>query len=228
MRKLVIALVVLAALFVAADRAAAAIAGNQASSRIASAYSLPAKPAVTFEGFPFLTQVAAGDYQRVDVALGEVNADGYTLRQLRASFTGVRAPLSQVLGGGGATITAARADGSALIGYSQIRLHLPARVTLTPDGRRLKVAGVLSFHGIRIPVSAVVALSVTRAGIAVSPTNVTTPLGVSVPAGAAAGALSFVMPIHSLPMHLSLTSVSVTPGGLRIGAAGSHLSFVQP
>lgn len=227
MRKLLIALVVLAALFVAADRIAVATAESRISSRIAAAYSLPAKPKVTIEGFPFLTQVLAGQYQRIDVSIGGVNADGYTLTRVRARFSDVRASLSQVLGQTGTSVTAAKADGSALIGYGQIRSHLPAKVTLTPDGSRLKVAGMLRFHSVHVPVTAVVALNVTRAGIRVTPTSVTTPLGFGVPLGAAAGALSFVIPVHSLPLHLALTSVSVTPGGLRVAAAASGLRFTQ-
>lgn len=228
MRKLLIALAVLAVLFVAADRIAVAAAENQVSSRIASAYSLSARPAVTISGFPFLTQVAAGDYQRIGVAVGTVRADGYTLTRLRASFTGVRASLSQVLSGRGAAVTASHATGSGLIAYAQVRSHLPAKVSLAPAGRRLKVSGDVRFHGLRVPVSALLALSVTRAGIVVKPVNVTTPLGFSVPAGAVAGTLSFVIGVHTLPMHLRLTSVAVTPGGLRISAAATGVRLTQP
>lgn len=228
MRKLLIALVVLAALFVAADRIAVATAENRVSSRLAAAYSLPSKPKVTIEGFPFLTQVLFGQYQRVDVSIGDVRADGYTLTRVRAHFSDVRASLSQVLGQAGASVTAAKANGSAQIGYGQIRSHLPAKVTLAPDGDRLKVSGVLRFHSVHVPVTAVVALSVTSAGIRVTPTSVTTPLGFGVPLGAASGALSFVIPVHSLPLHLTLTSVSVTPDGLRVAAAASGLHFAQP
>ena len=49
---------------VAADRAACAVAENQMASQIQK-QGFPAKPHVTIEGFPFLTQVAAGRLNKV-------------------------------------------------------------------------------------------------------------------------------------------------------------------
>jgi DUF2993 family protein len=57
MRKLLIGVIILAVLLVAADRIAAAVAENQISDRLTSAYGLAGKPGVTIAGFPFLTQV---------------------------------------------------------------------------------------------------------------------------------------------------------------------------
>src|SRR5215472_8248092 len=114
MRKLLIAVVVLAVLFVAADRISVAIAENEVSDRIAAAYGLPSKPGVSIGGFPFLTQVAAGNYHQVDVFAGRVQADGATLDNLRSDFTGVHASLGQMLGHGPSTVTADRATGSAV------------------------------------------------------------------------------------------------------------------
>jgi len=58
MRKLLIGVVVLAALLVAADRISVAVAENQISNRLTSAYGLPSKPGVTITGFPLrLTSV---------------------------------------------------------------------------------------------------------------------------------------------------------------------------
>jgi Flp pilus assembly protein protease CpaA len=56
MRKLLIGLIALAVLLVAADRISVAVAENQISDRLISAYGLPHKPGVTITGFPFLTQ----------------------------------------------------------------------------------------------------------------------------------------------------------------------------
>ena len=35
------------------------------------------------------------------------------------------------------------------------------------------------------------------------------------------------VPLSTLPLHLRLTSVHVTPGGLRIGAAARHVQFAR-
>src|SRR5437763_15229435 len=89
MRKLLIGVAVLAVLLVAADRVSVAVAENQISDRLTSAYGLPGKPGVSITGFPFLTQVAAGDYRQIDVSASQVPADGATLHDLKVHLSGV-------------------------------------------------------------------------------------------------------------------------------------------
>ncbi len=227
MRKLLIALAVLVVLFVAADRISVAIAENRISDRIAAAYGLPSKPGVTIGGFPFLTQVAAGDYGHVDVSAGRVQADGATLRNLRVQFTGVHASLSQVLGRGPATVTADRATGSAMIGLGQVNRRLPRGLKVQPDGKNLRVSGTVRYQGARIPVSATVSLGVTGSGITVTPVNVTAPGRAGVPLSAYSPQLGVVVPVSTLPLHLRVTSVRVTNGGLRIGASARNVLFAH-
>src|ERR1051326_5967185 len=119
MRKLLIGgavLAVLAVLLVAADRILVAVAENQISDRLTSAYGLPDKPGVSITGFPFLTQVAAGDYHQIDVSASQVPANGTTLHDLNVRLTGVHATVSQVLGNGSSMVTADHAAGSAMVG----------------------------------------------------------------------------------------------------------------
>lgn len=226
MRKLLIALIVVAALFVAVDRIAVAVAQNQISDRIAAAYHLPDKPHVTIAGFPFLTQLVEGDYGRVDVSVGKVSADGAMLRQLQARFSDVHASLRQVMGKGSSTITAGRAAGSATVPFTVIDQRLPSGLTVRPSGKDLTVAGTLEFRGVRIPVTATLALSATSSGIMVTPVHVTNP-GLGLLPDAVSSNLGFVVPLSSLPLHLHLTSVLVTPSGLQVGAAARHVRFAR-
>jgi hypothetical protein len=39
--------------------------------------------------------------------------------------------------------------------------------------------------------------------------------------------LRVVVPLSTLPLHLRLTSVHVTPDGLRIGASARHVQFAR-
>src|SRR6266568_57180 len=224
MRKLLIALIVLAALFVVVDRIAVVVAQNQISDRIAASYGLPDKPDVTIAGFPFLTQVLQGDYGRVDVSVSKVPANGATLRQLRAHFRDVHASLSQVLGKASSTITADRAAGNAIVPFTAIDQRLPGGLKVRPDGKDLTVAGTVTYRGIRIPLNATLSLSATGAGISVTPVHVNDPgLGLLPPS--VFSQLGIVLPLSTLPLHLHLTSVLVTPGGLRLGAAARHVHF---
>jgi len=227
MRKLLIGLVALAVLLVAADRISVAIAENQISDRLTSAYGLPDKPGVTITGFPFLTQVAAGDYHQIDLSASQVPADGATLRDLSVRLTGVHATVSQVLGGGSSMVTADRAAGSAMVGFGAVGQRLPGGFRLRPDGKNLSVSGTLAYRGARVPVSATVALGVSGTGISVTPVRVRV-LGLpGLSMSAYSSQLRIVVPLSTLPMHLHLTSVHVTQDGLRIGAAARDVQFAR-
>jgi len=227
MRKLLIGVIVLAALLVAADRVSVAVAENRISDRLASAYGLPGKPGVTITGFPFLTQVATGDYQQIDVSASQVQSGGATLRHLRVRLSGVHASVSQVLGRGASMVTADRAAGSAMVGFGTVDRRLPGGFRLRPDGKNLSVSGRLAVHGVHVPVSATVALGVAGSGISVTPVRVSVPGVAALPVSAYSSQLRIVVPLSTLPLHLRLTSVRVTPGGLRIGAFARHVQFAR-
>jgi hypothetical protein len=226
MRKLLIALLVLVVLFIAVDRIALVLAEDEVASKIATAYSMPVEPGVSITGFPFLTQVVSGDYQQIGVTADQIQADGVTLHDLNVHLTGVHATIGQLLGGGSSTITADRAAGTALVDFATVERRLPQGVRLTPDGKSLKVSGTVSYNGISVPVSATADLVITPAGIKVTPEDVTVAGGISVPASYTSR-LHFTVPLGGLPLHLHVTSVQVTPGGLRVGAAAQNVQFAQ-
>ena len=227
MRKLLIGLVALAVLLIAADRISVAVAENQISDRLTSAYGLPDKPGVTITGFPFLTQVVAGDYHQIELSASQVPAGSATLRDLSVRLTGVHATVSQVLGCGSSMVTADRAAGSAMVGFGTVDRRLPGGFRLCPDGKNLSVSGRLAYHGAHIPVSATVALGVSGTGISVTPVRVRLPGLPGLPVSAYSSQLRIVVPLCTLPLHLHLTSVRVTPDGLRIGASARHVQFAR-
>jgi hypothetical protein len=224
MRKLLIGVAVLAVLLVAADRISVAVAENQISDRLTSAYGLPGKPGVSITGFPFLTQVAAGDYGQIDVSASQVPADGATLHNLDVRLSGVHATVGQVLGNGSSMVTADRAAGSAMVGFGAVDRRLPGGFRLHRSGKNLSVSGKLAYHGAQIPVSASVALGVSDSGIRVTPVRVDVP---GLPVSAYSSRLRIVVPLSSLPLYLHLTSVHVTPRGLRIAASARHVQFAR-
>lgn len=227
MRKLLIGVAVLAVLLVAADRISVAVAENQISDRLTSAYGLPGKPGVSITGFPFLTQVAAGDYRQIDVFASQVPADGATLHNLDVRLSGVHATVGQVLGNGSSMVTADRAAGSAMVGFGTVDRRLPAGFRLHGNGKNLSVSGKLAYHGAHIPVSATVALGVSDSGIRVTPVRVDVPGLPGLPVSAYSSRLRIVVPLSTLPLHLHLTSVHVTPRGLRIAASARHVQFAR-
>jgi hypothetical protein len=220
MRRFFIGLVCLVLLLILLDRAGAYIAEREIGTRVQSASGLSARPHVTVRGIPFLTQLASGHYQEIDVSIASATADGVQLRNIDARFTGVHASLSLLLGQNSGSVTAGSATGTALIPYSQIQRRLPGGVTIAPAGSSLRVTGSTPLGAVR----GTARLAVTSAGISVSPQNVTVG-GVS--AGSLAARFSFTIPVAALPLHLSLTGVHVASGGLLVDAAGHNVTFAS-
>ncbi|MFD1051038.1 DUF2993 domain-containing protein, partial [Kibdelosporangium lantanae] len=85
---------------VGADFGAAAIAEYQVSKRARTAFNLTDDPAVTINGFPFLTQAISGDYTHITVdAKGVPIKDILKDVEIHAELRDVRAPLSDLLAG---------------------------------------------------------------------------------------------------------------------------------
>jgi hypothetical protein len=227
MRKLLIVVIVLAGLLVVADRVAVVVADRQIASRVQSAYNLSSKPSVSVQGFPFLTQVASGDYHQIDVSIGSLSTDGVQVNGLTAQLKDVRAPLSDLLGHGSSSITAAQVTGSGTVPFSSVRSHLPRGVQLSQDGDALRLAGTVSYLGVTVPVSADATLEADGSGIAVTPTRISVASASSALSSVIAGQFRFVVPVTGLPLHLTVRSVSVVPGGVRVGASAADVAFTS-
>lgn len=220
MRKLLIVLVLLIIVLVVVDRLGAFIAAREIGTRVGNAYGLSQRPGVSVQGFPFLTQVVSGNYQHIDVTISRADADGIQLQDIRAQFTGVHASLSLLLGQNSGSVTAAHATGTALIPFSQVQLKVPKGVRISADGgSSLHVAGTTAFGTIK----GVARLGVSGGDITVSPEHLSV---AGVPAGALAGRFAFVIPV-SLPLHLAVSGVHVSPQGLIVAATGQNVRFAN-
>lgn len=213
---------VLAALFVAADRGAAAVAEHKIAGRVAAAYNLPSRPSVTVRGFPFLTQLVSGNFRQVDATIGQFDGHGVRVDDLDARFTGVRAPLAEVLGGNTSDITVAHVSATGTIPFAVVRRRLPTGLRVDPTGDRLRLSGTLDYLGVSAPVATVASLAVHGDAIEVTPGPVTV-RGVTIPGSAVASRFGFDVPAPVLPLQLRLTSVAATRAGVRIGAAASDV-----
>lgn len=126
----IVLLVVVVVLLVVADRVGVTIADNQVATQVqnkaeSEGIKLGQKPTADIGGFPFLTQVLAGRYDRIDVHLRDLttrNSAGrnLTLPKLDIRATGVDAPLDTIMNGNG-SITADKITGTGVIPFSYIQ-----------------------------------------------------------------------------------------------------------
>ena len=225
LRSLVIGVVVLAILLVAADFIARAVAENVAASQIQK-QGFPKKPSVTFEGFPFLTQVAAHDFQQVRLSSSDVPAGPVEVTKVNAVANGVH------LNGNFSSGTIDSVSGTVLISFASLASALTS--ALGPAGAVVGSAGLtLSDAGpdeVRASVNLVVAtgsatwrvthpsaqeLSVTLVGSSGVPASLLQPVR----------SLSFSIP--KLPLGLTIQTVSVTPSGIVGQISATNVPFSQ-
>jgi hypothetical protein len=88
-RPWLIALVVLLAVLVGADRIGLAVAQDELASRIQSSQHLSRKPDVSIDGFPFLTQVAQRHFGHATVDMHGLDVNGLTVSDLHTDLYGV-------------------------------------------------------------------------------------------------------------------------------------------
>ncbi|MER5440541.1 DUF2993 domain-containing protein [Streptomyces sp. NPDC002790] len=121
LRILLIFVVVIGALFVAADRIAVHFAESKAADKIRTSEGLGQTPDVSINGFPFLTQVADGTLDDVELGIQDFEAKsgksddaGIRIADLKAEMHGVKFDSSY------SSATAASATGTARIDYAEL------------------------------------------------------------------------------------------------------------
>lgn len=228
MRRLLVAIAVVAVLLLAADRLAAFLAGRGVAAAVQRSRQLPAAPDVSIEGLPFLTQAVQGRYRQVDVHLRDVPVqDGVGVEEIRARLVGVRLALGDALSGRVDQVPVDRADATARLPFAALDAVARQRVGAGADGvrfgpgsapDRLSVSGVLPRR--QLPFRAEARLDVRRGALAVSlvPGSVAgAPAAVRDRVAGLLDGLAFRVP--PLPFGLRVTDVRVDPGGLLVSAA---------
>ena len=221
MRRLVVVLLVVAGLLVVADRAALHLAEKGIAEQARTSADLSTTPKVTAHGFPFLTQVLRGRYERIDVELTDLDRGGVRMKELDATLRDVKVPLSEALQGNVDSIGVQRLDASALVTYAELAHRSGiVGVTMQPEGDRIRVTGRVTVLGQSVRASALSRVSLKNGRIAVKALSFKV-LGQSTPAlmGALTGAFDVLVPVGTLPYDLELTGLQVTPDGLRLVAA---------
>lgn len=220
-----IALLVLLALLVVADRASLLFAERLIATKAQSSQQLEHKPSVSIGGFPFLTQVIANHYNDVRVSGSDVTVDANGQRVRLQTFSGKLTGVRVVDHFSG--VTAAHANGTATLGYDQLSRVLDVALSYAAGGR---VQATKSVQVLGRSVSATVSARVTVPGgdeLAFSDVRVAVAdVGVSVPS-AVTSELSAIfarkLSLGGLPFGLRITQLSVAPGGIQVSAAANNV-----
>ncbi|MGW0736708.1 LmeA family phospholipid-binding protein [Streptomyces sp. NPDC002851] len=143
LRIILIIAVILGGLFVAADRLAVGFAEDKAAEKLRAAEGLDKAPDVSINGFPFLTQVASGELDEVEVGIddyevenGSSAEDAVRIAELNARMRGVEFTSDF------SSATAAEATGSALISYDELLKAAKIEPVEVAPGVTAKVVGL--------------------------------------------------------------------------------------
>jgi LmeA-like phospholipid-binding len=209
------ALIVVLILLVIGDRVALAVAENQFADQ-AVANGMPVKPSVTIEGFPFLTQLVARDFRKVDISANNIPAGPVDITSVKATLNGMHLNSSF----NGATVD--HINATAFVSFSALAsVGGVGGLTMTADGPdKVKITAGIG------PLSDTEFAKISQTG----------PQTISVqvlPSGSALGGLlssfgSFSFSIPKLPATVHITSLSVTPAGLTLTATADHANLSKP
>jgi hypothetical protein len=226
MRRLLIVLVVLAALLVAADRIGVVVAQNRLASELQQQLDLDAKPDVSIRGIPFLTQAIRGTYKDIRMQLPDVDAGDVQDLAVDARLQGAHVSLSDALGGNVDRIPVDQISGTLLIPYDQLaRASGISGLTITREGDSLRLTGSVQVLGRSIKAEAVGRVEVNDGRIAINAEQAKV-AGIPVPTAVldeAARLLSFRVQPQNLPLNLRITAVHLTDTGLLVDAVSDDV-----
>ncbi|MFF1464555.1 DUF2993 domain-containing protein [Streptomyces sp. NPDC058330] len=226
LRILLILAVVLGGIFVAVDRAAVYFAESEAEDRVRFAGAETGSTEVSIKGFPFLTQVAGSELDRVDVTVKDIQASAAG-RAIRISE--IRARLHQVkLGPGYTSATAARATGTAVVSYADLTAAADDGVTVAYGGEgKVKVTGTVQVPLLGKQLSRSVLSSVTLVRGDTVKVRADEVPGEGIPGleSLVRKKTDFEREIGGLPEGLELEKIEVAPGGLEISVSGADIAL---
>jgi hypothetical protein len=219
-----IALVVIIVVLVAGDFIARAVAQTVAANEIQTQAKLPSKPSVTFNGFPFLTQLASRDFRQVNIAISNLPAGPVTFTSIKASATGVK-PKSFAFH----SLTIDHLTGTAIIGFGSLSNTLSNELpglgaVLNGLGMDLTAVGP---DEVRASIDLVVTTgSATWRITRVGPRELNVHLVASdgLPSSLLSGIQDLNLHIPPLPLGLTLDSVSVTSAGVVATISGNNVT----
>ncbi len=227
-RRSVIALftvIVLLILLVIGDRVALAVTENQFASQVKS-QGFPVKPSVTIEGFPFLTQLIAKDFNKVDISANNVpvpipGGGSLTIDSVRATIDGLH--ISSLSSSANARVDHMTA--TAFVSFGALTaaggIADGTGVTVTPAGpNTVKITAGLGGIASDTEEAQILQQGPRTIEIKVLPSG-----GLGSLLGSF-GSFSFNLP-NGVPPSLRITALTLNSRGLTVSASASNASFSQ-
>jgi hypothetical protein len=217
-RKLLVLLVVLAVLAVVADRVAVSVAEREVAAQLQTQADLAGRPQVDITGFPFLTQVAEGRYDDVEIGLTSADLRQPAGTRADVSLRGVRLPPSELLAGAVSRVPVDRVDGTATLSYAQLAGRIGGGTAVRQEGDGLRITRTVEVAGQRLPVTASGTVTLDGRDLVIDVRHVAG-AGVQLPdvlVGQVSDLLDLRYRIPALPFGLRVTGVRPEADGVAV------------
>ncbi|MFG2037670.1 DUF2993 domain-containing protein [Dactylosporangium sp. NPDC048998] len=241
---LIVLALILIGVFVAVDR----IAASAAEGRIAqeTRTQLAAKdikyegdPQVSIAGFPFLTQVVAGEYQKITIRLSKPQLNNIKLDTLTVEARSVKADAQDLLNGKG-DVVASEVVGNASMSWDDVRPLMevaglpssvdPSQVDLRVVNNKIEMRVPVTIQGVGFNIVARGSMVVETGKVRLKLESVDTDQG-SLPPQVNnfirqyQNRLQINLKLPGLPYNLVVNSVNTTDAGLQVSASAADVKL---
>jgi len=215
------AVIVILILLVIGDRVALAVTENQFADQFQK-QGFPVKPSVSIDGFPFLTQLAAKDFNTVNISANDVPAGPVTITSLHATINGMH--ISSYSSSASAKVD--KLNANAFISFGALAaaggLGGGSGITVTPDGTdKLKISA-----GLGGVLSDTEEAQITQSGPQTISIKVLPSSGALGSLLSSFGSFSFSLP-KGVPASLKITGLTLNSQGLNVSASATNATFSQ-
>jgi hypothetical protein len=233
-------LIIVVAILAVVDRVGASYAerviGDQVSEQVAGQDATSAKPEVTVEGIPFLTQVVRGNYQEIKILLRDFSGpagNGKTIKMplLDVRAKDVRAPLDTLRTRQG-DIIATTVTGAGTIDYATLaELSGQDGVKLAEKDGKLAVTAPLKVLNQQVTINGTANIEVAEGNVVRVRFEQVTADGlpdvplVDTALNNYARQLSLDLEVPALPLKLQVEKVQPTPAGLVVTAGAKEVTL---
>ena len=223
-RRLLVLAVVLIGLLVAADRVSLAVADTAAAVTLQRSQGLAARPDVSIDGFPFLTQLAAGSFDQIRVTAKNltVGQAGVTLRIASLDVTLHHVHVAR-------DFQSARSDFStatALVTYADLSQTLGVTLGYAGAGR-VHATTTITVAGVPVTGTATSGVQLTANSLTFTDPSVTVD-GISVPPQMSsyfATVFRTAISLGGLPFGVHVDSVQASAAGIAVTLSAAGLTF---
>ena len=243
---LLVMLVLLLGLVVVADRVGASVAedriAEQASQELKKAgAATQGDPNVEISGFPFLTQVLGGTYEKITITADKPQSNDIKLEKMTLVASNVKAAASDLLNGRGPVI-AENITGTATMSWDTVRTLISlANLPVPFDPAQLQVTVVDNNVELRLPIelatfkTTLVAkgtINVSEGQVRIKLTAIDTAAG-DLPAAAKRvfdnfkNRLTATIRTPKMPYTLTIRNVQTDASGVRVTATASNVELVS-